>query len=177
MKYFTPQRLAAYASDDEATRERGEREWEEQIERYDRYLATIKPRFSPNLKQVADGYYLHDADVLTIGRTGDQLLFVLQFDTVQRPVLLLRYDLVEGPKIDPEALPESERHGGTPMWQYDEVELVEGEPPTWRQSILLSNGWEITLHFRDVEVEEAEAILPAPRPSSWRSTTDLAETA
>ena len=48
-------------------------------------------------------------------------------------------------------------------WQYDEIEMVEGEPPTWRQSILLSNGWEVTLPFRDVRVEEAEALLPPPR--------------
>ena len=48
-------------------------------------------------------------------------------------------------------------------WQYDEIEMAEGEPPTWWQSILFSNGWEVNLHFRTVRVEEADALLPAPR--------------
>lgn len=38
-----------------------------------------------------------------------------------------------------------------------------GEPPTWKQSILLSNGWEVKLCFRDVHVQELRAIIPAPR--------------
>jgi len=33
----------------------------------------------------------------------------------------------------------------------------------WWQSILFSNGWEVNLHFRAVRVEEADALLPAPR--------------
>ncbi len=41
--------------------------------------------------------------------------------------------------------------------------MVPGTPPTWRQSILLSNGWEVTLHFRDVQVQEVQVLIPAPR--------------
>ena len=48
-------------------------------------------------------------------------------------------------------------------WQYDEIEMVPGEPPTWRQLILLNNGWEVTLHFRDVQVQEVQPVLPVPR--------------
>jgi hypothetical protein len=47
-------------------------------------------------------------------------------------------------------------------WQYDEIEKIPGEPPTWRQSILLSNGWEVVIHFRDLKVEEMQALLPSP---------------
>ncbi len=50
-------------------------------------------------------------------------------------------------------------------WQYDEIELVPGTPPTWKQSILLSNGWEVTLHFRDVQVQEVQALIPSPGKS------------
>jgi hypothetical protein len=91
-----------------------------------------------------------------------------------------RYHLVEEPRIDRDSLPEVARVsglGGVPLWQYDEVELVEGDPPTWRQSILLSNGWEITLHFRDVHVEEVPAILPEPRQSTSSASADLPQTA
>ena len=125
------------------------------IEEYDRYLEGVKHLFTPGLKLVADGYYLHDADIHAIGRSGDQLVFVLQFDTVQRQLLpVLRYQLVGPPMIDRLAAPGARIWRGPDGWQYDEFELVEGEPPTWRQSILLSNGWEITLHFRDVSADE-----------------------
>jgi hypothetical protein len=35
-------------------------------------------------------------------------------------------------------------------------------------SILLSNGWEVHLQLRDVAVQEAEAVLPAPRTEQTR---------
>ena len=91
-------------------------------------------------------------------------MVVLQLDTPPQSLLTLTYELVEEPRIDPEALPEAVRSKGPVVeWQYDEVEKVAGGPPTWRQSVLLSNGWEVTLHFRDVRVEEAQALLPTPR--------------
>jgi hypothetical protein len=55
-------------------------------------------------------------------------------------------------------------------WQYDEIEMVPGDPPTWAQSILLSNGWEARLHFRDVQVLEAQALIPAPHPAAVAPT-------
>lgn len=48
--------------------------------------------------------------------------------------------------------------------------MVEGAPPTWRQSILLSNGWQLTLHFRDIQVQEVEALLPAPKNGALAGT-------
>jgi hypothetical protein len=62
-------------------------------------------------------------------------------------------------------------------WLYDEIEKVDGRPPTWRQSILLSNGWEVTLHFRDVKVEEVQAILPVPRNGAISLSSGLSQPA
>jgi hypothetical protein len=75
--------------------------------------------------------------------------------------------LVEDPVID-QAAPASEYSStaGVVDWQYDEIERVEGEPPTWAQSILFGNGWEVRLHFRDVRIEEIQALLPVPRNGS-----------
>ena len=74
------------------------------------------------------------------------------------------FDLVGEPTINPNALPRELRSkGGVVEWQYDELELTLGNPPTWSWSILLSNGWEVVLHFRDVQVQEAQALLPVPR--------------
>ena len=74
------------------------------------------------------------------------------------------YDLIDAPTIEQDVLPSDYRTTGDQVdWQYHEIEKVVGSPQSWRQSIVLSNGWEITLHFRDVRVEEARALLPAPR--------------
>jgi hypothetical protein len=83
--------------------------------------------------------------------------------------LTFSYEVVEPPRIDPHVLAESARSQGDVVeWQYDEIESVPGEPPTWRQSVLLSNGWEVTLHFRDIKVEEMQALLPSPsNDASW----------
>jgi hypothetical protein len=155
-----------------------EAEWEILCEEYQAYLASIQDRFPPGLRNVFDSYYLHDADVHGIGVTEGQIVFYLQLDTPPQSLLTFRYDLVEEPRIVRDVLPENLRDKSViKQWQYDEVELVGGAPPTWRQSILLSNGWEVTLHFRDVQVEEVEAILPAPRPGSFTPAADLPQTA
>jgi hypothetical protein len=155
-----------------------EEQWEALSEEYRAYLATIEDRFPPGLKHVFDSYYLHDADVHGIGVTKGEMIFYLRLDTPPQSLLTFRYQLIEEPRIDREALPEEHRDKSViKQWDQDEVELVEGEPPTWRQSILLSNGWEVSLHFRDVLVEEVQAILPAPRQSSFEAPTDLPQTA
>lgn len=177
MKYFTPERIVAYGSEDSTKWASAMQAWDDVIEEYDRYLATINSLFTPGLKQLVDGYYLHDSEVRGIGRTDNQVVFYLRFDWPPYSLLIFRYDLVKELQIDRDSLPEIARIGGAPLWQYDELELVEGDPPTWRQSILLSNGWEITLHFRDVHVEEIPALLPEPRKSSFSAPADLPQTA
>jgi hypothetical protein len=62
-------------------------------------------------------------------------------------------------------------------WQYDEIEMADGEPTTWWQSILFSNGWEVTLHFRTVRIEAAEALLPAPGNGAVPSRSAVPQTA
>ena len=165
-------------SDDDAVLEAVDEEWEVHCAEYCAYFATIQHRLPPGLKRIVDSYYLHDAKVHGIGRKEGRIIFYLQLDTPPESLLTFRYDLIEPPKIERDTLPECMRGKSLIVeWDQDEVELVEGEPPTWRQSILLSNGWLIDLHFRDVEVEEIEAILPVPQPSSWCPATELAETA
>jgi hypothetical protein len=39
---------------------------------------------------------------------------------------------------------------------------ILAEWPFWKHRILLSNGWELTLHFHDLEVEEYDSpLVPA----------------
>jgi hypothetical protein len=92
-------------------------------------------------------------------------VIVLQIDTPPRSLLTLEYDLVTEPVIIREALP-PELRGKGPLvdWQYDEIEMQPSNPATWVQSILLSNGWEVRLHFHDVQVQEVQSLLPLPFP-------------
>ncbi len=121
----------------------------------------------PGLRQRVDRYYLHDAVIRGMGQRGRSFVIVLQLDTPPQSLLLFTYELVEDPVIDQAGLaPENCSTGGFVDWQYDEIERVEGEPPTWAQSILFGNGWEVRLHFRDVRIEEVQALLPMPRNGS-----------
>lgn len=163
MKYFTPDLIARGQSDDSSVLNEVETLWDERCARYKAYLATIRDELSSGLRHIEDTYYLHDATVRSVGHQGNQLVIVLQLDTPPRSLLTFTYHLVEPPRIDPHVLPEAARSRGEVVeWQYDEIEKVHGEPPTWQQSILLSNGWEVVIHFRDVEVAEMQALLPAP---------------
>jgi hypothetical protein len=162
MKYFTPERIVRYGSEDATTWRAADAAWEEAGEGYVAYLDTVRSEFPAGLRKIDDSYYLHDAVIHGMGQEGRSFFIMLQLDTPPHSLLTFTYDLVGEPVIDREALPVDYRStGGVVDWQYDEIERVPGQPATWRQSILLSNGWEVRLHFRDVAVQEVQALLPA----------------
>lgn len=164
MKYFTPDLIARGQSDDSHILNEVETLCDECCARYNAYLASIRDEMCPGLRHIEDSYYLHDAAVRGMGHRDGTFVIVLQLDTPPHALLTFTYELVEPPRIDPHALPEAARSRGEVVeWQYDEIEKASGEPPAWRHSILLSNGWEVMIHFRDVKVEEMQALLPAPR--------------
>jgi hypothetical protein len=104
-----------------------------------------------------------DAAVRSLGRQGDRFVIVLQLDTPPHDLLTLTYHLVAEPRVDREALPAEDRTPDDHVeWLYDEFELEPGPPPMATHSILLSNGWELLLRFRDLQVTQAQAWLPPP---------------
>jgi hypothetical protein len=179
MKYFTPELIAMGRSEDSEVLNEQDRLWEEAGDRYVAYLDTVRPEFPAGLRKIDESYYLHDAVIRGMGQEGRSFVIMLQLDTPPHSLLTFTYDLVADPEIDREALPVEYRStGGVVDWQYDEIERVPGEPATWRESILLSNGWEVRLHFRDVSVQEAQALLPAPRtPVAEALTPPVSQTA
>lgn len=163
MKYFTPNLIARGQSHDSRVLDEVETIWDERCSDYQAYLASLRGQLCPGLRHIEDNYYLHDAMIRGVGHQAGIFTIILQLDTPPHSLLTFRYELVEPPHIDRDVLPESARSVGDAVeWQYDEIEKVEGQPPTWRQSILLSNGWEVALRFRDVKIEEMQALLPAP---------------
>jgi hypothetical protein len=178
VKYFTPGLIALGQSEDSQTLNEQERRWEEAGDRYAAYLDTIRPEFPPGLRIIDARYYLHDGAIQGMGQEGRTFLLVLQLDTPPHSLLTFSYDLVSDAVIDREALPPGCRGTGSVVaWEYDEIERVPGDPPTWRQSILLSNGWEVQLHFRDVRVQEVRALLPAPRTPAVTLTVPVSQPA
>jgi len=151
------------APDERVLDEQG-RLWEEAGARYVAYLDSLRPRLPAGLRQIDASYYLHDAILRGMGRSGASFVIILQLDTPPQSILTCTYDLLDDPTIIKDALPaELCGSGAVVSWQYDEIEMAPGDPPAWRRSILLSNGWELILNFRDVAVQEVEAVLPAPR--------------
>jgi hypothetical protein len=164
MKYFTPALLAMGQSRDEAALNRQEELWDAACERYFQHLDALKGQMPPGLRQRVDNYYLHDATIRGMGQRGRWFIIMLQLDTPPQSLLTLTYDLVEEPVIDKTASTSAWCSTAGPVdWQYDEIERIAGELPTWAQAVLFSNGWEVSLHFHDVQVEEAQALIPVPR--------------
>ncbi len=167
MKYFTPELIVAYGSDDPATWKEAEARWDTACKQYNTVLASFKPAFPPGLRYLEDNYSLHDAVVRGMGRREGAFQIMLQLEVPPQSLLTLTYDLVAEPIVARDALPPEYRSTeGHIDWQYDEIGETSRQPRTWRHSILLSNGWEIVLDFRDIRVEEIELLIPAPREGS-----------
>lgn len=172
MKYFTPELIAAYGSDDRSIWAEAEERWDAACDQYNTALCSLKPAFPPGLRRIEESYCLHDAVIRGMGQRQGAFVIVLQLDPPPQHLLTLTYDLVEEPIIKQDVLPADYRTtGGHIDWQYDEIEKASAQPLSWRQSILLSNGWEIVLHFRDIQVEEIQALIPLPRESTSALTT------
>jgi hypothetical protein len=167
MKYFTADLLLRFGSEDSAVAQAALEEWEEVSARYNASLQAIKESMPADLAHILESYYLHDAKVRGMGKKGRSFVIVLQLDTPPHSLLTFTFDLTGEPRINVSALPRDLCSTGEVVeWQYDEVERVAGEPPTWSWSMLFSNGWEVALSFRDVRVQEVQAWIPTPRNGS-----------
>src|SRR5262249_24183377 len=143
MKYFTPELLARYASDNDEEADQAAVEWEKRCEQYQLYLATVEEELPQGFKDLYARYYLHDARVLTMGRHDHTFVITLRLDPPPCQLVTLTYELSAEPHIVQDALPHELRSACDGVeWQYAEIERLPGDPPTWKHSILLSNGWE-----------------------------------
>jgi hypothetical protein len=160
MKYFTPERYLALQNPDGAAMDVADANWEQAVDHYEATLQAIGPELPGSVRQMLDGFYLHDAEVLSMGQRDDTFVIALQLDVPPHDLLTIAYALAAAPSINREALPPQFR-SARPHWLYDEVELVQdGSQNRYLHSILLSNGWEIQLPFLDVQLTTAEPMFP-----------------
>jgi hypothetical protein len=162
MRYFTPElylRLQDFSSD--KAMGAADRAWDEAVRRYRRLLRRVLPELPRGLRSLVEDFYLHDAEVLSMGRKGQTFVMVLRLDVPPRELLVLTYRLTGEAVINAAAFaPQGD--SGPAQWMYDEVVPVRGNSPHWSHSILLSNGWEVRLRVSDVEVVRTDTVYPAP---------------
>ncbi len=175
MKFFTPDLLLRFGSDDGELAQAAQEELEHRAEGYLRSLSEIEPYLPPRFRDLLDQFYLHDARVLPqssmamtdlerlehslrsgmppdgeFGRRTPSFWIPLQLDTPPREILVLQYRSVE---IENAEIHESLFEECPYLeWQHDEVDLVQsGEYTEFRHSILFTRGLEIRLRFRDFD--------------------------
>jgi hypothetical protein len=161
MNFFTPALYVRLQDFDPAVMEAADSDWEQAECHYQDRLKQLGRMIEPVLRRF-DGVLLHDAVVLGISRQGSQLVMLLRRDIPPREVVTLTYELVGEPFINPDAFPASYR-SGVMQFQYDEfdADTINGQVQ-FSHSLLFSNGWEIRLLFRDVQVSRAQPIYPLP---------------
>jgi hypothetical protein len=165
MNFFTRERYLALQERGDEAMDAADAAWAEAVARYDAYLQSIRPEMPEAVRELVDGFHLHDARVLSMGRRGDTLVISLQLDVPPSELLTITYTLAGTPQLDQGLFPWA-TPGAAPTWLYEEIELVrEGERSHFVHSILFSNGWEVRLPFREVRVATAYPTFPAPRLS------------
>jgi hypothetical protein len=164
MKYFTPELLREVQSDDEDVSADAHDKWDRAIARYHRHWRKIRAAFPKSVQRFNDdSVCLHDAEVLSIGREGDQFVMVLQPEPPAQTMVVLTFTLDDESVIDPQALPG--REGRTwAHWMYEEWDLDRQKRPTFE--VLLGNGWSVKLRFRDFQYLIAQRIFPVPEVRS-----------
>jgi hypothetical protein len=158
MRYFSPERYLAMQNPEPEAMNAADAAWEEAVEQYDAYLLSIVPELPVTVRNLLDGFYLHDARVLSIGQRDDTFFISLQLDVPPRDLLTITYALAGTPEIDKRAFPPP---GGEHalLWLYEEIEFTrEAERPYFAHDILLSNGWVLRIPFSDAQLQVAEPV-------------------
>lgn len=161
MKYFTAQRYARLQETGREEMDAGDAAWEEAVIRYDEHLQRLRPELPEGARRLLDDVYLQDAEVLSMGRQGATFVVVLRLPAPPQNLLVVTYDLTEPPAIDADALP-AESRSIRVQWLVDELDWAAHDSPHFCHTILFSNGWQVCLSFRAVQVLVVQAVYPAP---------------
>jgi hypothetical protein len=160
MRFFTAELYAAlqdFSSD--AAMNAADAAWEAAGNAYDRHLAEIGPRVEQVLQQFGK-VLLHDALVQSMSRDGAHFTIVLQADIPPRNVVTIRYELCGEPVIEYHDLPAPCR-STVLQYECDEFDVIDTDGQRhFLHSILFSNGCELQLRFRSVEINLAHPVLP-----------------
>jgi hypothetical protein len=158
MKYFTPDLLARFGSDDDAVADAASVEWEQALAAYLQHLQAIRGELPRRVRHLLDRFNLHDARVSTLAIDRELLSVTLQFGNGRGRGVQLNYRLAAEPKITHHPVPGEET---TPLeWLYDELALVKEESfVLYKHNILFTRGWELELVFHSLGVRRYRKVL------------------
>jgi hypothetical protein len=184
MRFFTPDLLDRFGSDEDQIASDAQQELERRSDEYSRHLHEIEPKLPERFRELLGRFYLHDARVIDHShweRTHDaspvntsapqatprsapcdngesrllSFCVALQLDTPPRQVLVLQYRSV---------LIETTHHhtllrpDACPYleWQHDEVELIGTDRGTeFRHSVLFTSGLEPESRARPIQSDQS----------------------
>jgi hypothetical protein len=182
MQFFTPDLWLRFQKmNDEPAFNAAHLDWQRALQDYRAELAEWLPKMPKRLRQFAELGGFHDGTVLAIWRGRGKLNVLVETERPAEQLFLLVYSLVANPEVNQSALPaeyRTERAG----WMYDEIRVEGGEkgnPATARflHSILLSNGWEITLRFSRFDFSRVESILSLPKGGRELQLSSISQSA
>jgi hypothetical protein len=190
MRFFTPELLDRFGSEDDSIALEAHHELEARSENYSQQLRQIEEKLPQRLRALLEQFYLHDSRVISqssfgvsqpgeLGHTelselthgakrsaDDRRLpsfwILLQLDTPPREILVLQYRSV---LIEEARLHQSPGDEDCPYleWLYDEVELIpRGRDNEFCHSILFTKGLELRLRFEDFDFAALKPIGIAP---------------
>lgn len=164
MNYFTPDLFVRMQSDDDDVLDAVDAEWEAARRRYRERLSIVRSKFPESVRRHIEKLSLHDAEVLSLARENGHFVCVLLLDAPRRQTVILTYTLAGDASIDKSAIPAG---FCTPhvRWLYDEWDVAPRTRKQFVHRILLSNGWELRLRFRNLQVVVANAVLQPERPN------------
>jgi hypothetical protein len=183
MHYFTPERWVSLQNvADERAFYTAQEEWQRAVAAYREALSRVLPGVPHPLRRFAEHECLHDATLLAAWQGRTRLYLLLRPDPPAARLVLLTYTLVEPPQVTTAALPPEYRTEGA-RWMYDEIG-VEREGPSdnpavgvFTHSVLLSNGWEVRLRFRQFGYSRPDALFPVPDTHPIQSLSALSQSA
>jgi hypothetical protein len=169
MRYFTPERYARLSNLN--SREAflaAQEEWEQAVAAYKQHLRSIREKLPIRLRRLIETVYLHDARVLDMWWGGKtRFTITLQPESDPSRLVVLAYSLLAPPELDPEAIPD-ELRSSPAAWLYDELNVSgngRAKGTAFTHDILLSDGREVRLRFRNVLVNRPIPLVPAVGPA------------
>ena len=188
MKYFTSELLVRLQDRSNAQNfVAALDDWERALTQYKKRLRRVRGELPNDFRLLLEGLPLHDFRVLDMwwgGRTRftitlqpeswtpvqlaeavagqrPQVARPLQPENYTPRLMVLTYSLTEPPMVQENVLPESVR--SQPIaWLYDELDVrTRKSKPQFAHHILLSDGREVQLHFRNVAVNRPLSVVPA----------------
>jgi len=156
MKYFTPQLLIGFMSEDDEIADAANKEMELGHGKYLAHLETIRPSLTENTKNLIDNFCLHDSKVLTVNQDGREFSIVLRLDSPRDKGIQIDYSLLSSPKpIVHPSFPKEE-----PVeWLYDEIDVQRIEAySVFIHSIFFTGGLELQLVFSDLKIKTSKVF-------------------